>query len=156
PLRHVPVAGAGDGPPDRDVPVPRADRPFAAEDRPAVRRSRPHDRDARRAQDPLAYGRAAVDLQSGHRAHQPHQAAGPIGMTARKTVGIAEHISVAPVTVGTHRLWISLWTPLGWPADNAAAAGGNGGMRRPGASCVHSPSPARPHPHTGPVTRGTT
>ena len=76
-------------------------------------------------------------------------------MTARKTVGIAEHISVALVTVGAHRLWISLWTPLGWPADNAAAAGGNGGMRRPGAGCVHSPSPARPRPHTGPVTRGT-
>jgi hypothetical protein len=43
-------------------------------------------------------------------------------MTARKTVGIAEHISVALVTVGAHRLWISLWTPLGWPADNAAPA----------------------------------
>ena len=76
-------------------------------------------------------------------------------MTVRKTVGIAEHISVAPVTFGTHRLWISLWTPLGRPADNATATGGNGGTRRPGAGCVHSPSPARPHPHTGPVTGGT-
>ena len=94
-------------------------------------------------------------LQPGHRTHQPHQAAGAVGMTERKTVGIAEHISVALVTVGTHRLWISLWTPLGWPADNAATAGGNGGCTAP----VAAASTARPRPapirHTGPVTRGT-
>ena len=75
-------------------------------------------------------------------------------MTVRKTVGIAEHISVALVTVGAHRLWISLWTPLGWPADNATAVGGNGGIHRPDAGCVHSPSPARRRPRTGPVTHG--
>src|SRR5262249_34957015 len=140
---------------DRYVPVPRTDRPVAAEDRPAVRRSRPHHGDARRAQDPLAHGRAAGGLQSGHRTHQPPQTAGSIGMTPPKTVGIAEHISVALVTFGAHRLWISLWTPLGWPADNAAAAGGNGGSHGPQAGRVHSPSPARSRPRTGPVTHRT-
>ena len=76
-------------------------------------------------------------------------------MTVRKTVGTTEHISVALVTFGTHRLWISLWTPLGRAADNAAAAEGNAGMSRSGARCVHSPSPARSRPHTGPVTCAT-
>jgi chromosomal replication initiator protein len=36
--------------------------------------TRPYDRDARRSQDPEAHGRAQADLQSGHRADQPHQA----------------------------------------------------------------------------------
>ena len=36
-------------------------------------------------QDPLADGRAPVDLHPGHRAHQPHQAAG----AARRTSGEA-------------------------------------------------------------------
>ena len=49
-----PRAGPGDGPADRDVPVPRADRPVAAEDRAALRRPRPHDGHPRRSQDPLA------------------------------------------------------------------------------------------------------
>ena len=47
-----PLAGAGQRPADRDVPVPRADRPVAAEDRAAVRRPRPHHGDARQPQDP--------------------------------------------------------------------------------------------------------
>jgi len=63
-------------------------------------------------------------------------------MTGRKTVGTAEHISVALVTYGTHRLWISLWTPLGWPADNAAAAGVTGGCTAPAPAL----STARPRP----------
>ena len=44
-------------------------------------------------------------------------------MTGRKTVGTAEHISVALVTFGAHRLWISLWTHLGQCEDNAASPG---------------------------------
>ena len=79
PVRHVPVPGAGHRPADRHVPVPRAHRPVAAEDRPAVRRPRPHHRHARRPQDPVADGRAPVDLQPGHRADQPDQAAGAVG-----------------------------------------------------------------------------
>ena len=84
PLRPVPQPGAGHRPADRDVPVPRADRPVAAEDRADVRRPRPHHGHARRPQDPLADGRAPADLQPGHRADQPDQAAGPaVTRTAR-------------------------------------------------------------------------
>ena len=73
PVRLLAQPRAGDGPPDRHVPVPRADGSLAAEDRRAVRRPRPHDRDARRPQDPRADGRAPLHLQPGHRAHEPHQ-----------------------------------------------------------------------------------
>ena len=83
PVRHLPVPGTGDRPADRHVPVPRADRPVAAQDRPAVRRPRPHHGDARGQEDPLADGRAPVDLQPGHRAHQPDQAAGAVRVNAR-------------------------------------------------------------------------
>ena len=38
---------------------------------------------------------------------------------------MSDHVSVPAVTIGTHRLWISLWTPLGWPADNVGGPGGN-------------------------------
>ena len=56
PVRLEPLARAGHGPPDRDVPVPRAHGPVAAEDRSGVRRSGPHDRHARQPQDPRAHG----------------------------------------------------------------------------------------------------
>jgi hypothetical protein len=95
PVRPVPEPGAGDRPSDRDVSVPGADRPLAAEDRADIRRSRPHDGHACRSQDPLADGRAAADLQPGHRAHQPDQAAGP---------------AVMPVRSDVHSLGRSLWT----------------------------------------------
>ena len=72
-----PQPGARHRPPDLDVPLPRADRPVAAQDRAAVRRPRPHHGHARRPQDPLADGRAPRDLQPGHRADEPDQAAGP-------------------------------------------------------------------------------
>ena len=81
PVRDVPVPGARHRPAHRHVPVPRAHRPVAAEDRPAVRRPGPHHRHQRRQEDPLPDGRAPVDLHPGHRAHQPHQAAGPGGLT---------------------------------------------------------------------------
>ncbi len=73
PVRLLAQPGAGDRPADRHVPVPGADRPVAAQDRRAVRRPRPHHGDARGPQDPRADGRAALHLQPGHRAHQPHQ-----------------------------------------------------------------------------------
>ena len=68
---------------------------------------------------------------------------------------MSDHVSVTPVTIGTHRLWISLWTPLGWPADNVGGPGGNGAENGWGATPVHSPSPARHRPRTGPVVTGT-
>jgi hypothetical protein len=62
---------------------------------------------------------------------------------------VSNHISVPPVTIGTHRLWISLWTRLGQDEDNTGDPGGNwhasGGENR----TVHSPSPASHCPHTG-------
>ncbi|CAK7287305.1 hypothetical protein SGPA1_50271 [Streptomyces misionensis JCM 4497] len=73
PVRDLPGPGTGDRPADRDVPVPGADGPVAAEDRGAVRRPGPHDRHARRPEDPGPDGGAAVHLQPGDRADQPHQ-----------------------------------------------------------------------------------
>ncbi len=83
-LRDVPVPGAGHRPADCHVPVPGTDRPVAAEDRPAVRRPRPHHGHVRGPQDPVLDGRTPVDLQPGHRAHQPDKAAGPGRMNAGK------------------------------------------------------------------------
>src|SRR5690606_9968214 len=53
----------------------RADRSLPAEDRATVRRPRPHHGDAREQEDRRADGRAPLDLQPGHRAHEPDQAA---------------------------------------------------------------------------------
>ena len=65
---------------------------------------------------------------------------------------MSRHVSVPSVTIGTHRLWISLWTRLGQDEDNIREPGGNrkasGGER----AAVHSPSPAGHWPRTGPVT----
>ena len=83
PAGTVPLARARHGAADRDVPVPRAHRHVAAEDRPAVRRPRPHDRHARRQEDPPAHGRAARDLQPGHRADEPDQAAVALSSASR-------------------------------------------------------------------------
>ena len=62
-----PAAPARHRPPDRDVRVPRADRPQLPEHRPPVRRARPHDRDPRRREDPAPDGGAQGDLRAGHR-----------------------------------------------------------------------------------------
>ena len=43
------------------------------EDRPAVRQPRPHDRHVREQEDQRADEGASLDLQPGHRAHEPHQ-----------------------------------------------------------------------------------
>ena len=65
---------------------------------------------------------------------------------------MSRHVSVPSVTIGTHRLWISLWTRLGQHEDNIREPGGNreatGGER----TAVHSPSPAGHCSRTGPVT----
>ena len=84
----------------RHVPVPRAHRPVAAQDRPAVRRPRPHHGHQCRQENPLPDGRTPVDLHAGHRANQPHQAAGPNGLT-RRTHRYA------------HSLWTTLWKTFG-------------------------------------------
>ena len=81
PVRHIPVPGPGHRPAHRHVPVPRAHRPVPAQDRPAIRRPRPHHRDQRRPQDPLPDGRTPVDIHPGHRAHKPHKAASPGGLS---------------------------------------------------------------------------
>src|SRR6185437_2419885 len=81
--------------------------------------------------DPLADGRAPLDLQPGDRAHQPDQAAGPVRMS---TVRI----------ISTHRLWMTLWMSLGQAEENDARPGGNSNMscgRRPG---VHTAVTGRP------------
>ena len=70
------------------------DEPVAAEDRPAVRRPRPHDGDVREQEDQRAHEGAPLDLQPGHRAHEPDQAGaalppltasrvGPVGVSRR-------------------------------------------------------------------------
>src|SRR5206468_2990178 len=68
---------------------------------------------------------------------------------------MSDHVSVPAVTIGTHRLWISLWTPLGWPADNVGGPGGNNQENGLGAVHVHSSSPICRRPRTGPVATGT-
>ena len=64
---------------------------------------------------------------------------------------MSRHVSAPPVTIGTHRLWISLWTRLGQDEDNTGSPGGNretsGGER----AAVHNcPPPGHCRP-TGPV-----
>ena len=59
----------------------------------------------------------------------------------------------APVTIGAHRLWISLWTRLGQPADNAGRGRGVTGQasgRSTGGCPQLVPAPAIVR-HTGPV-----
>ena len=111
PVRDVAIAGAGHRPAHRHVPVPRAHRPVAAQDRPAVRGPRPHHRDQRRPQDPLPDGRAPVDLHTGHRANQPHQAAGADELSgpARRR-GSSHNAELACLS---HSLWTTLWKSFG-------------------------------------------
>ena len=73
-----PLAGRRHRPADRHVPLPRDDEPVAAQDRPAVRQPRPHHGDVREQEDQRAHEGAPLDLQPGHRAHQPHQAEPPL------------------------------------------------------------------------------
>ena len=93
--RPQPRPAPGDGPPDRDVPVPRAHRPVAAQDRRPVRQPRPHDGDVRRPQDQPAARRAPRGLQPGQRAHQPGQAAGPPGLTGPAAAACGRHVGRA-------------------------------------------------------------
>jgi hypothetical protein len=67
------------------------------------------------------------------------------------SAGVSHHVLVRPVTIGTHRLWISLWTRLGQPEDNMGESEGivrgNGGRM----ADVHTSSPARRRSPTGSV-----
>ena len=79
-----------------------------------LRRPRPHDGHARRPEDPLADGRAAVDLQPGHRTHQPHQVAGqvddlPVGPRVLPRFQPLRAICVSAGTT-VHSLGTKLWT----------------------------------------------
>jgi len=67
---------------------------------------------------------------------------------------VSNHVSVPSVTIGTHRLWISLWTRLGQDEDNAGDPGGNWQASGGESRAVHSPSPASHCPHTGLVVTG--
>ena len=64
---------------------------------------------------------------------------------------MSRHVSAPPVTIGTHRLWISLWMRLGQYEDNTGSPGGNreasGGERMAVHNC---PPPGHCRP-TGPV-----
>src|SRR5215468_1851432 len=62
------------------------------------------------------------------------------------------HASAPPVTIGTHRLWISLWTRLGQYEDNTARPGGNHQASSGERAVVHSRPPAGNCRRTGPVT----
>ena len=62
-----------------------------------------------------------------------------------------EHRTASAVTMGTHRLWKSLWTGLGLSGDNAAkAVGADWGIWR-NRSAVPSTSPATHLRRTAPV-----
>jgi len=43
----------------------------------------------------------------------------------RPAARMSRHVSAPPVTIGTHRLWISLWMRLGQYEDNTGSPGGN-------------------------------
>ena len=62
---------------------------------------------------------------------------------------MSNHVSVPSVTIGTHRLWISLWTRLGQDEDNTGDPGGNWQASGGESRAIHSPSPASHCPHTG-------
>jgi len=64
---------------------------------------------------------------------------------------MTDHVSAPSVTIGTHRLWISLWTRLGQYEDNTGQTGGNQQASGGESGAVHSSPPAGPFPHTGPV-----
>ena len=65
--------------------------------------------------------------------------------------GIGRHVAVTPVTIGTHRLWISLWTRLGQSEDNTARPGGNHQGYGGESAAVHSRPPDGHCRRTGPV-----
>ena len=134
--RPEPRPAPGDGPPDRDVPVPRAHRPVAAQDRRPVRQPRPHDGDVRRPQDQPAARRAPRGLQPGQRAHQPGQDAGPPGLSRTRTTRL-------------HDVCAAVWTTCaarastgrcGHPATTPTA------RTAPRTTAGHAVRTARPHP----------
>ena len=67
---------------------------------------------------------------------------------------VSNHVAVPSVTIGTHRLWIRLWTRLGRDEDNTGDPGGNWQASSGESRAVHSPSPASHCPHTGLVVTG--
>src|SRR5579859_5219415 len=120
-MRDLAVAGPGHRAPDRHVPVPRAHRPVAAQDRPAFRRPGPHHGYARRPEDPVADGRTSLDLQPGHRAHQPHQAASTPELATAAAIGALRRLGrgaarlrcrpgAAPATTGGKGAGHSTWS----------------------------------------------
>ena len=67
-----------------------------------------------------------------------------------------KHRTASAVTMGTHRLWTSLWTGLGLSGDNAAkAVGADWGIWR-NRPAVPSTSPAADPPRTAPVDQNFT
>ena len=62
-----------------------------------------------------------------------------------------KHRTASAVTMGTHRLWKSLWTGLGLSGDNAAKAVGADWGTRWNRPAVPSTSPATRVRHTAPV-----
>src|SRR5262249_18049282 len=64
---------------------------------------------------------------------------------------VGRHESAPPVTIGTHRLWISLWTHLGQCEDNTARPGGNRQASSGERTALHSRPPAGYCSRTGPV-----
>src|SRR6516162_7401522 len=64
---------------------------------------------------------------------------------------IGRPVSAPPVTIGTHRLWISLWIRLGQYEDNAARPGGNHQASSGERAIVHSHPPVGHCRRTGPV-----
>ncbi len=86
-----PHPAAGQRPPDRDVRVPRADRPQLPPDRQGVRQERPHDGHPRRPEDREADGREAPDLRPGQRADPTDQER---HMTSVETSGEFQWVNV--------------------------------------------------------------
>ena len=96
-----PPAPARDGPPDRDVRVPRPHRPQLPRHRPHLRRPRPHDGHPRRREDPAPDERAQADLRPGHR-----------------PAAAAEDVSAPAVGSAGGRPLDTVWTSGGRAGDN--------------------------------------
>ena len=64
---------------------------------------------------------------------------------------MSRHASVPSVTIGTHRLWISLWTRLGQHEDNTQGPGGNQQAYGGENAALHTASRDGHCPRTGSV-----